>query len=132
MAIVVSSDEQEPIELQDIPVGEQCYIQIKMSVKKRGPMIHKEIPFTIEVSNAEIATFAEPTDRQGYVETEPPALVLNKLVYHYSVVSAKEPQTGSVTFKVTPRQTGAQLVEVSYDKKVSASHSTTILLEYKK
>jgi len=132
--IAASLDGKEVVNLRDIDADDDFYLQIRVAIKinsiARRFFGNNDIPFSIEVYNPETSIFSEPQNVQYCKITKPAEIDANKLVYHYTVHAAGTPKTAIIDFKVTPKQTGSQVIKITYDKKVSDIHTKTVTLEY--
>ncbi|GMO26591.1 MAG: hypothetical protein Ta2B_06830 [Termitinemataceae bacterium] len=124
--IVASLDGTDTANLYGLKVGEPFYLQIRIAVASRSATRRifndTKIPFSIEISNPEIASF-KLAKLDGLVETKPPETSPDKITYYFTCFADRIPQEVLLNLKGTAEESGEQQLKLVFSDKVSGKYS---------
>lgn len=129
--IAASMNRTDSVDRTNLKVGESFYLQIKMKVDSNSfarRFFHdNKIPFRIEISNPELASFVVERSA-GFEEYREPAFDSNRTTYFFNTLAKKptEENADDITFinlKGESKMPGSQQIRILFDKKVSGTYS---------
>ena len=120
----------------NLRVGEPFYLQIRIAVDSNSfarRFFHDDIiPFRVEISNPELASFVLERST-GFEEYKDPESDNSRTTYFFNVL-AKDPednyQYAIINFKGEAKAQGSQQIRIIFDGKVSGTYSRTESFEY--
>ena len=130
------------VDRSNLTVGEPFYLQVKIKVDSasfaRRFLNDNKIPFKVEISNPELASFIVERSR-GFEEYKEPEFENNRTVYFFNVFAKKPDEISEINddeyaiinLRGEAEMPGIQQVKIIFDKKVSGTYSKIISFEYR-
>jgi len=135
------------IDRANLEVGQPFYLQIRIKVDSNSyarRFFHDNtIPFRVEISNPELASFFVERSK-GFEEYKEPESDNNKTTYFFNVFAEKPPKKPKgestennaenfafINLRGEAKLPGHQQIKILFDEKVSGTYSRTYTFEYK-